>query len=180
MYYPPFRAETEEELAEQSVVWLRACVEDLMEFPIHVLADAWKEVRRSHKVERWPTIQVIRDACLANSGEKPHQVSTTSPQFMRNAEYHRSGFWMGTWGPRPETPEEAHAHHERWMANFWATATPEIAEIAQVNLARFRAGESASKILEETFASMDAKNPMLQIRRVWPAQGQVGCHGGRG
>lgn len=65
LYYPPFRAADEAELLVTSSTALRAYVEDLIEFSDDVIAKAWKEVRRAHKVERWPTIGAIREACLA-------------------------------------------------------------------------------------------------------------------
>lgn len=59
LYYPPFRATTDDELAGQTVVALRAYLEDLSGYPEAVLRSAWRATRRAHKVERWPTIQAI-------------------------------------------------------------------------------------------------------------------------
>jgi len=68
LFYPPFRASTDDELLEQASIGAKAYVEDLAEFRVETLADAWRQVRREHKTERWPTIQTIRDACLTASG----------------------------------------------------------------------------------------------------------------
>lgn len=71
LYYPPFRADSDPELLEQSAVALRAYVEDLGEFDRETLASAWRSVRRGHKTERWPTIEAIRSACLNVASAKP-------------------------------------------------------------------------------------------------------------
>lgn len=59
LYFPPFRAATDEELLAQTVVALKAYLEDLAGYPEAVLRAAWRATRRAHKVERWPTIQTI-------------------------------------------------------------------------------------------------------------------------
>ena len=63
LYYPPFRAASDDELLEQAVIGARAYVDDLAEFSSDALAVGWRSVRRAHKLERWPTINTIRDAC---------------------------------------------------------------------------------------------------------------------
>lgn len=65
LFYPPFRAIDDVELLELSIRGVKAYAEDLCEFSPEVLQDGWREARRNHRVERWPTISDIRDACLA-------------------------------------------------------------------------------------------------------------------
>lgn len=91
LYYPPFRASTDDELLEQAVIGAKAYIEDLAEFSIEALCDGWKQVRRRHKLERWPTIQAIREACADAAGS-------------RDATVHRL-----------RLPEEA---EKRWMARY--------------------------------------------------------------
>lgn len=64
LYFPPFRARNEDELCAQVLVGLQAYIEDLAEFDGMTLREAWKEVRRNHRVERWPTIESIRSECF--------------------------------------------------------------------------------------------------------------------
>jgi hypothetical protein len=68
LFYPPFRAADDVEMLELSVKGIRAYAEDLADHPEHVLRKAWREVRRVHKTERWPTINVILEACRSGSG----------------------------------------------------------------------------------------------------------------
>lgn len=63
LFYPPMRADTDEQMLEQVGLALRAYVVDLEEFDTEALRDGWREVRRTHKVARWPAIQEIRDRC---------------------------------------------------------------------------------------------------------------------
>lgn len=69
LFYPPFRAADDVEMLELSVKGVRAYAEDLADQPEHVLHRAWREVRRTHKIERWPTINAILEAC--NEGRAP-------------------------------------------------------------------------------------------------------------
>ncbi len=79
MYYPPFRAEDETELLRLAIVGMRPYVEDLAEFKPDIIETAWRNVRRGHKVERWPTLQSIREECLRltdrGSSERGHRSS---------------------------------------------------------------------------------------------------------
>lgn len=68
LFYPPFRADNDDELLDQTVVALRAYTEDLAGFSEEQLRRAWRGVRRTHKTERWPTIHAILDA-LGGHGE---------------------------------------------------------------------------------------------------------------
>lgn len=78
LYYPPFRADSDVELTDLTVTGIRAYVEDLAEFQPEVLAEGWRQARRGHKVERWPTISDIRDRCQSvaadRSGVRPDPV----------------------------------------------------------------------------------------------------------
>ena len=97
LYYPPFRASTDEELLEQATVGIRAYVEDLAEFRRGTLADAWRTVRRQHKTERWPTIHAIRDACLTATGQR------SGPAVKCELSSVAVERWMERWGRAPET-----------------------------------------------------------------------------
>lgn len=63
LFYPPFRANDDIELTDQSVVALKRYVAELSGFDRDTLAKGWSDVLRHHKVERWPTIGTICDAC---------------------------------------------------------------------------------------------------------------------
>lgn len=63
LYYPPFRADTDEELLEQTMVALRRYIQELSVFDRDTLAKAWGEVVSRHTVERWPTIGAIAAEC---------------------------------------------------------------------------------------------------------------------
>lgn len=78
LYYPPFRAKGEEELTDLAVTGIKAYAEDLCEFENETLAEGWRQARRAHKVERWPTISDIRDRCLALA-ERKHIATAPKP-----------------------------------------------------------------------------------------------------
>lgn len=65
LFYPPFRARDGIELLEQSLIGIRAYLEDLGGFPDDILAEGWREVRRMHKGLRWPTVGDLHKGCLA-------------------------------------------------------------------------------------------------------------------
>jgi len=81
LYYPPFRAETDDELLTYALAGLEDYIDDLKEFPPEIVANAWRQVRRDHKLERWPAIKPWRDACLAQMATpgKPQQFSQSQP-----------------------------------------------------------------------------------------------------
>ncbi|MTK11869.1 MAG: hypothetical protein F8N39_07225 [Clostridiaceae bacterium] len=155
LYYPPFFAETEEELEDQSVILLRAYVEDLSEFRLDTLRKAWRTVRRGHKTPRWPTLEVIRDACLDLEAPPPDQSikGVRASQYCREEEFWRTGFWMDSWGPRPVRAEVEAARHERVMARFREGASPQFEAVIDSTVKRLRDGESAEKLLAQTIAS---------------------------
>ena len=62
LFYPPFRASDDVEMLAMSVTAIRAYAEDLAGYPEAQLRRAWREVRRNHKTERWPTINAILEA----------------------------------------------------------------------------------------------------------------------
>lgn len=70
LFYPPFRADTDEELLEQAVVALRRYVLELRPFDRDTIERAWGEVVSNHKVERWPTIGVIAAECRYHDPQK--------------------------------------------------------------------------------------------------------------
>lgn len=63
LYYPPYRAQDEDELLSTTVLAISAYVEDLAAIDPDVLAEAWREVRSRHKTQGWPTLGTILDAC---------------------------------------------------------------------------------------------------------------------
>lgn len=60
-------------MLDQSIVAIRAYAEDLSGFNEEQLRQAWRQVRREHKVERWPTINAILDAIRANDSRGSHR-----------------------------------------------------------------------------------------------------------
>lgn len=68
LFYPPFFAETEDELTEQAEIALKAYAEDLAQFDRGVLAAGWRQCRRAHKVQRWPSLSEIIGACSQDDG----------------------------------------------------------------------------------------------------------------
>lgn len=144
LYYPPFRADDDIELADQTVIALRAYVEDLAEFPQDALRNGWREVRRAHKVERWPTIQVIRDACIAAQNQ-PEKRKAPSPQESRLEQYRRTGFWASHWGEKPDSDDERNRRHREWLAS---RSPSEIAHYEETKR-RLESGESALSMFTE-------------------------------
>lgn len=65
LYYPPFRAESEEELLDQTLVALRRYVIELGCYDRDTIDRAWGEVVSRHKTERWPTVGEIAEECRA-------------------------------------------------------------------------------------------------------------------
>lgn len=63
LFYPPFRAETDDELMEQSLVALRRYVAVLSQYDRQTLEKGWTRVIENHKTERWPVIGVIDAEC---------------------------------------------------------------------------------------------------------------------
>lgn len=72
LYYPPHRAPDDAELEYECNVALRDYLEDLAEFPAEILRGGWREARRTHKTQAWPTIAAIRNACLALAPRAQH------------------------------------------------------------------------------------------------------------
>jgi len=161
LFYPPFRADSDEELLELSIIGARAYVEDLSEFPPDVLSKGWREVRRQHKVERWPTIEMIRSCCLGDNAPK---VSTGRSETLeeRLAIFRRSGMWMDSWGERPRTQIEKDAHHRRWVSDWRQVAPAEDQAVVDVILSRWNQGESAARLLDEAWGDSGLKTiPLL-------------------
>lgn len=63
LYYPPFRAVDAADMLATASSALKAYVDDLRDFDDTTLARAWRDLRRSHTRETWPTIGTIREAC---------------------------------------------------------------------------------------------------------------------
>lgn len=121
LYYPPFKAADEAELTATAALALRDYVEDLAEFPVDVLREAWKDARRPHKTRDWPALAAIRNAALEHTpkvyARAGNVVALRAPDWSlwkarmagyrpgRNPETGRPCYWdMGSWGPRPEEP----------------------------------------------------------------------------
>jgi len=75
LFYPPFRAETEEQMLDQSIIGIRPYVEDLVGLDEGALRNGWRTVRRTHKTERWPTISAILGACSDAPSSAGHRGS---------------------------------------------------------------------------------------------------------
>ena len=61
LYYPPFDAADDSEMAYNAVIGLEAYVEDLGHLSAQQFADAWRAVRRKHRTKSWPRIQDFLD-----------------------------------------------------------------------------------------------------------------------
>ncbi|MDH5453657.1 MAG: hypothetical protein OEX14_09920 [Paracoccaceae bacterium] len=61
LFYPPFRADTDEELLEQTLVALRRYVVELSSLQSDALQQRWSDCLRAHKTERWPVIAAIME-----------------------------------------------------------------------------------------------------------------------
>ena len=59
LYYPPFRAETDEELLRQTLIALQRYVIELSALDLDTLESRWGDCLRAHRVERWPVIAAI-------------------------------------------------------------------------------------------------------------------------
>ena len=109
LYFPPFRATTDEELLGQVVVALGAYLEDLAGHPEEALRDAWRATRRAHKTERWPTIQAI----LANlPASQTNVVQFHGRGAIRPATPQQKADMIEIFGHASERISEAHA---RWV-----------------------------------------------------------------
>lgn len=87
LFYPPFRAETEEEMLDQSIVGIRPYVEDLVDLDEGALRSAWRTVRRTHKTERWPTISAILHAANAERSTIAYKAGSYRPATELEREY---------------------------------------------------------------------------------------------
>lgn len=77
LHYPPFRANDAEELLRQSLVGLRRYVLELDRYGVDALDKGWSAVLVDHRVERWPTIGTIVEAC-ARYDRRPGPVLVAS------------------------------------------------------------------------------------------------------
>lgn len=109
LFYPPFRAADDVEMLELSVKGIRAYAEDLADLPEHVLRKAWREVRRHHKVERWPTIEAILSAARDGSGPS-HRAGGRRQATDAELEYQRVAY--GQVCMNLVTDDDVH-HHRR-------------------------------------------------------------------
>lgn len=118
LYYPPFKAADDSEMTATAALALRDYVEDLAEFPVNVLREAWKDARRPHKTRDWPALAAIRNAALekmpraAAIGGRAVQIHGPDHQLYqaRMRGYAPGGFWP--YGePRPEHPDNRVPRH---------------------------------------------------------------------
>jgi len=91
LFYPPFRAADEVEMLELSAKGVRAYAEDLSGYTEDQLRKAWRQVRREHKVERWPTINAILDA-IGSDNRSARSPSGRRPANDAELEYQRTAY----------------------------------------------------------------------------------------
>ena len=108
LFYPPFRADDDAEMAALAVTALEAYIADLKRYPEATLRSGWAEVRRRHRVERWPIIGDIVDACerIAASGQVNGGVAAGIPA------------WAETWAKATGTGRVA-----SWLKDVSLDAT---------------------------------------------------------
>lgn len=102
LWWPPYRALDEAELLATATLGLRAYVEDLAEYSDDALRAGWRDVRRSHRTQGWPTIATIRAAVELHS--KPAEVMGPQREAMFRkhlAAYERTKRWPQFLGPAP-------------------------------------------------------------------------------
>lgn len=109
LFYPPLRADSEEEMLDQSIVAIRAYAEDLSGFTEDQLRKAWRQVRREHKVERWPTINAILDA-IGTDNRGARSPGGRRPANDAELEYQRTAY--GSVYMSLVTDDDVH-HHRR-------------------------------------------------------------------
>lgn len=163
LFYPPFRAEDEIELLQQVTMLLRAYVEDLCEFSPEVLREGWKGVRRAHRVERWPTIQSMRDACLAVAAGPSRPVRRIDEHQRRMQVYRQSGFWSSSWGMPPDDPEARERNQKRFLESLTPIQLAQHQDIGRM----LKEGRSAASILREITADQPGNQmPLLPSERM--------------
>jgi hypothetical protein len=112
LFYPPFRADDDVEMLDLSVVAIRAYAEDLASHPEARLRKAWREVRRAHKAERWPTINAILEAI--GSGEKSNAYGANGRRDATPEEIARQEALYGfAWIRRINAAEAAHHRQQQ-------------------------------------------------------------------
>lgn len=159
LYWPPFKAADSDELLRFAIIGARAYVEDLCEFSQETIKTGWREARRKQKTMGWPTIQVIRDACL--EAQKPQeQRKVKSPTETRMDQYRRTGFWAEHWGARPESSSDRERVHQEWLARL----SPSQRESYEETLRRVKNGESMVVRFEELGAGNEL--PILPHERL--------------
>ena len=109
LFYPPFRAADEVEMLELSAKGVRAYAEDLAGYNEDQLRKAWRQVRREHKVERWPTINAILDA-IGTDNRGARSPGGRRPANDAELEYQRTAY--GSVYMNLVTDDDVH-HHRR-------------------------------------------------------------------
>jgi len=92
LYYPPFRADSEEELLEQTMVALRRYIGVLSNYDRETLERGWARVVEAHKVERWPVIGVIDAECHTLDPQRRTTAPTHEPFVPRPKAMRRHGY----------------------------------------------------------------------------------------
>ena len=63
LFYPPFRADSQNELLDQCIVGLTDYIEALKGFSNLAIEEGWGQVRNNHRTPRWPIIGDLVAAC---------------------------------------------------------------------------------------------------------------------
>lgn len=160
LYRSQHRAGNDLDQKDQTVLALRAYVEDLMDFDWDILKEGWREARRAHKTGFWPTINAIRGACLTVK-PKGHSHRPMDEHERRIDTFHKSGFWSSEWGfPPVESEEKKAARHRTWVNSLSPAARDRYDDVQR----RLGAGESAVSILQSTEGFSDM--PLLPGERL--------------
>lgn len=109
LFYPPFRASDDDEMLVMSIKAVHAYAEDLAGYSEEQLRKAWRQVRREHKVERWPTINAILDA-IGTDNRGARSPGGRRPANDAELEYQRTAY--GSVYMSLVTDDDVH-HHRR-------------------------------------------------------------------
>lgn len=92
LYYPPFYADDEFQLAEQSEEALGYYIRALKAYDDQTLRAAWDAVVASHKRTGWPVVADIVSACQAHAPRSPEQRQYVPGRAMNPGAYAADNF----------------------------------------------------------------------------------------